>query len=262
MKSRLHHSPITFDRSILDGLPDPEEVMWPIRAGMVAPEQHEGPDAVVKFIGGLHNLSQADKLRWGTDASKDLLIVEVNSDRAELYPKMNFGRNSYRIQVVTFTNTKKGLTIHSHDRYHDSHSPQPAIIYTTGMSRGGSAINTVSVFVRNGRLDSRDFWIRDNDTHNYNILSRRYVHQYPVEHDFMQSIIFTDLRERWKENEHVSTTYGTMEIILKNPQKQEEGKLTSQEWVEQHCKFGFYPLRDDPFESETDEFHFLTDMAW
>ncbi len=260
----MQDNPVHFDHSIVTYLPNPEIVLEPIRIGMQSPKKYDGPHAEVRSIGGLHNLSMSDKLRWANDDTKHLLILESGSDRAELYPKMSFGSNNYRILMVSILNIRKGLFIHSHNRYHDSHSPQPAILYTTGMARSGTINNQVAIFMKEGVLDSRDFWNRDNNTHNFSVAAKRFVRQFPPDHDYLKSIIFTGLFERWKDNERITTGFRDMEIIMKEDRdrnKPDDGP-SPWGWIQKNCKHGFFPLRDEPFEDESDEFHFLTDMAW
>ncbi len=260
----MQDNPVQFEQSILDLLPNPERILNPIRTGMKNPKHYDGPHAEVRFIGGLHNLSMSDKLRWVNDDSKDLLLIESKSDRAELYPQMSFGSDNYRIMMISLLNVKKGLYLHSHHKYHDSHSPQPAILYTTGMARSGVINNQVAVFTKEGNMDSRDFWNRDNNTHNYNVAATRYVRTFPSDHDYLRSIIFTGLFERWKDNEHVFTGFKDMEVIMKEDRDRNkpDDAPSPWGWIHKNCKHGFFPLRDEPFEDESDEFHFLTDMAW
>lgn len=253
---------ITFTRSILDLLPDPRQVLAPIGPYVGSPDGFKGPECSCKYIGGLHNLSMSDKIRWGRDEDKDILIMETGTNRCEYYPRKRvefMDANRYRIKRLTFINTKKGLKIHSHLRYHDRNAPEPAVLYTSGHI--DDARPEIAVYVHQGNMNSEDFWNRDNNTHNYNITAKQFVRRFEG-HDYLSTIIINDLKERWHDNKRILTTYGSLQLVLNNPRTPEDGDPSTEKWIQSRCKHQFFPLEDEVFEDETDEFHFLTDMAW
>jgi len=259
----MQDDPIVIDRSILEFLPDPTSLLLPIMQGMGHPtKKYNGPKCTVKCIGGLHNLSTSDKLRWCGDSTNDLLLIESKSDRCEFYPQASSRlHRGYRIQMVSFINTKKGIFVHSHHHYHDTNSPQPAIVYSSSPSNMRTLGDLIHVFVDKGIRDSGDFWNRDNNSHNYNVYAKRFTRNFP-DHDYLNCINFREVTEKWKDDDHVQTKFKSMQVVLKNPRTPEDEDPESQEWLEANCKHRFFPFQDEPFEDETDEFRFLTDMAW
>lgn len=254
---------IVFDHSILESLPDPRPQLDQLMCGINHPKKKcEVPNTTIKTIGGLHNLSTSDKLRWGKDNNDSLLIIETGSDRCEFYPQATEFMGPYRIQVVSFINTKKELIVSSHYRYHCANAPEPAVVYIPKGGSSGPNSEVIKVWISKGRMESRDFWNVDADCHNYNVEANRYVYTVDDPDHYINTIIFGNLTEKWKDNQYVETNFETMQIVLRNPKTPEAGDPTTGEWIRDVCKHRFFPQRDEPFEDETDEFRFLTDMAW
>ena len=244
-------SHILLNHSILDLLPDPIEEVQPI--------VDEDSSIMTKFIGGLHNISAADKIRWRDDVRTPLMLLEREGNRGEFYPYKGKAKGGYVTQYVSFLNHFPMLVITSHSKYHIAKNPIASVAYVSDINRHATQ-QPVMVWHKNGRLHTPDFMKVTSDTMNYSVHAEMFSRHYP-DHDYLTQINIHNLSEVWEDNEYVKTRYDGFQVILKGKRTPEEGDPSTEDWLRKHCKGGFDLLADEPFLDEQDEFNFLTDMA-
>ena len=240
--------------SVLNLLPNPEVALKPVR---------DNEEMQIRYIGGLHNLSYPDKLRWRDDVrGNNLLLVETApSDRGEFYPDADTPINAhgYNIQYISFQNRGDDVVIHSHNKNHVDRHPIAAVAFVAGTNRP-VAQEPVLVWMKEGRLHTVDFMEATVNTHNFSVHCKQFVRFYP-KHDFLDRILIRDLQEVWEDDFWIASRFSEYQVITKGSRTPESGDPSTQDWIEEHCKSGFDLLSDEPFQDEQEEFHFLTDLV-
>jgi len=258
---------IIINRSIRSSLPETSVLLAEAWEALKAPSNC---DIRHHYVGGLHNISFRDKMKWAQDGDGPFIVEEKGSGRCEYYPLQRSMRKSgYSISMLSFEHLgpKKKPVIRSHYRYYDTHYPQPAIRYTSGFM-GQSSTTDLLVFTKDGRLHSPDFAFSKlgahtglrATAHDCSLFCTSYIRIFNA-HDYLDQIVFSSYREIWEHDKYRETQFDSLQIILKNPKQQRDGDPTSFQWITQNCKGDFHPMEDEPFESERDEFNFLTDFA-
>lgn len=262
---------VIIDRSIRPFLPETSRLLASARQALGGDSEC---GVQCEHVGGLHNMSFWDKVKWARDVGGDLILEEKGSKRCEYYPlRDSASKNGYSICMLSFERLgvwgpdlllRKPI-IQSHYRYHDERYPQPAIRY---ISLGQARTTDVLIFMKDGRLHSPDFASCELGAHTghwesargCSLLCPNYIRIFNA-HDYLDRIVFKSYREIWEHNRYQETEFDSFQVLLKSPKQQRDGDLTAFQWITQNCKGDFRPMEDEPFERERDEFNFLTDLA-
>lgn len=206
----------------------------------------------VRYVGGIHNISNNDKKKWASDLGESLRVVETGTGREEVW----FSSAASRSPAYVSLDNKGNLT--SHVKYNSS---QPTLIQDIR---------------RTDKRDGLDFVVEFSLWYQGNIL-----HRVPGEHDpvapavvstkmhtpvrddaYIRGIGFSLFREFWTDGEWENTDVSTMKILFHNeklniPEIQEKANT----WIMEHCIGGFFPFSDKLFGEEDEEFMFLADIC-
>jgi len=211
---------------------------------------HEG--MAVRYVGGIHNISNNDKKNWARDIGEPLRLVETATGREEVW----FSPDATRSPEYVSLDNEGNLTSHM-----KNNRSQPTLIQDVKQSDARDGLDYFAEF---------SLWYQGD-----------FLHRVPGEHDtiapavvsskmqtavwddeYIRGIGFSLYREFWTDGEWKSTDIGTMKIIFVN-QKLNTPEIQDRagEWIMNHCNGGFFPFSEKLFGEEDEEFMFLTDIC-
>ena len=184
----------------------------------------------VRFVNGLHNNSTHDKKKWVDDEPQSSVqfhavrIVEKGTGREEIWNRSGF------ISV-----TEDGV-VESHIRH------------GTKLMPAHVRIGLVSVWYQNGVVENPE----GPAVHIAKI-------RLDVPHlECVHHIDMGDVQEIWEDGEWKSSTVGKIDIWFEEDQHNTQaGKAKVTEWFQKHCKSGFHPLREEPFDDPVESLAFF-----
>lgn len=206
----------------------------------------------VRYVGGIHNITNNDKKNWVSDIGKTLRVVETATGREEVW----FVPVASRAPAYVSLDKEGNLTSHMKgDR------SQPTLIQDVRQMdpRDGLDISTEFSMWYEG-----DVLHRSPGKHDLvapAVVSTKMCA--PIADDeYISGIGFSLFREFWTDGEWKNTDIGTIKIIFKdhklnNPRVQEKANT----WITEHCLGGFFPFSDKLFGEEDEEFMFLADIC-
>ena len=210
-----------------------------------------------RVVGGLHNLSAHDKFLWASNENGPLRIVERGTEREEIWFPRGTGKDPSFITL----DSRTGM-IQSHKRFNNH---LQAVEFNNG-SRPFKNKTIVKVWYNEGAIHSFEGW-----TGNYMgncggaaITSKLFIIKPKDTNtaDYIKTITFHWYCEVWDNGKWVETTVDRIGIVFKNTDlNNEKTQKRALEWIKKHCKQGFFPLSENLFGDEEEEFMFIADIC-
>ena len=210
----------------------------------------------VRYVGGIHSLSQHDKTEWANKEDLPLRIVELGTGREEVwfstvskgpaYISLDpGGRLTSHLNIGRFQPTLK----------QEIHHMIPGEEFAVGSAE-------LAVWYQDDiihRTPDR----REGPDRAPAILSTKMTA--PIRDDgaaYIDSVYFTVFQEYWNDGEWEKTTAGSMTIVFSNVRLNTPGAQRKiLEWIAKHCQGGFFPFDDTLFGDEEEEFLFVADIC-
>lgn len=210
-----------------------------------------------KIIGGIHNMSLSDLIRWSGagQSGNPVRIIESGSNREKIiWPG---GKNT-----PDFVSLKRDTGVVTSFTKNGKHL-EPAIAQTfSGAFANGTLAKNIKV----------ERWYEDGILHRNEkihgniqpaIFSK--TPSFPPKDPnatYIDYFLFSGISEYWKYGEWTETIADGFKIKLVNAGEDWESRgVKAVEWIAKHCRHGFFPLRDKLFANGTEEFLFMADIA-
>jgi len=229
------------DSVVANQLPDHEEWL----------EDRDGMS--VRFVGGIHNITDRDKSKWVREERKPMRFVESGTAREEVWFEEN-----WRTPKYLSLDADGKLTSHQHLPYDKT---RPSLVQNikqeNPVESADSFISEFQCWHCEDTLHREEY---EGDELLPAIRTPKLI--FPLGNDYISGIIFNDVREYWLEGEWKRTTVESMTIVFR---KQILNSKFIQDfatdWIIKNCKHGFFPGSVDPFANAEEEFLFLTDIC-
>ena len=236
-----------------------------IEANIVVTESAIDPDAISKpiskltkrrakynsrYVGGLHSLSMTDKAAWVRNTAGPLRIIEADTGREEIW---FFDNND----TPTYISINSAGLLESHKKYN---THMPAIHYT----RSDTPISNKKIRVFDSHLD---LWYHNQKLSNFEgtpaiNAGTRVFEIKDTKIDYIKYILFKTVEEDWEDGMWKnSRATGPSIIFTRDDLNTEPHRLKATQWINEHCKGGFYPFSDQLFGDKEEEFMFVADIC-
>lgn len=212
----------------------------------------------VRYVGGIHNLTNHDKTAWVKDAGSGLRVIETGSGREEVW----FPLESKGPAYISLDSEGR---MNSHLKYEMTFQPavQQAVRQNLPWTEFQIGNTDVMMWYRDDKLHREPDRRSSSDKVVPAIVSDRFntlIADPGV--TYISYIALSFLQEYWEEGEWVSTSASDITIVfanenMNNPKSNEIAK----EWLAKHCRGGFFPLRDSLFGDPEEEFLFVSDLC-
>ncbi len=203
-----------------------------------------------RYVGGLHSLSMSDKTAWTRNSNGPLRIIEADTGREEIW-------FCDATDAPIYLSVNEDGLLESHKKYH---MYMPAAHYT---------YNKTPVSNKNLRIfDSHlDLWYHNQKLTNFedkpavNAGSRVFKIK-DTKVDYIKYILFNRIEEDWEDGVWKGSSASGLSIIFKrNDLNTEVHRLKATQWLNDHCKGGFYPFGERLFGDKEEEFMFVADIC-
>ena len=206
----------------------------------------------VRYVGGIHNISNNDKKNWASDLGEPLRVVETATGREEVW----FSPDASRSPAYVSLDNEGNLT--SHMKWNRS---QPTLIQDVKQSDARDGVDFLVEFSMWYHGDVLHRVPDKNDLVTPAVLSSK-MQTAVWDDEYIRGIGFSLYREFWTEGEWESTDIGAMKLIFVNDKlNTPEIQNKAGEWIYEHCDGGFFPFTDQLFGEEDEEFMFLLDIC-
>ncbi len=224
---------------------DPDAISKPINKLI-----HDRSGFKTRYVGGLHSLSISDKTAWSRNCEGPLRIIESHTDREEIW----FFDSSSKPTYISIN--QEGL-LESHKKYN---MYMPAIHYAR--SETPVSNNNIRIF------DSHLYlWYHNQKISNFegtaavNAGSRVFKIK-DTRIDYIRYILFNSIEEDWEDGSwRGSRASGASIIFERDDLNTEQHRIKAVQWLNEHCKGGFYPFGNQLFGDKEEEFMFVADIC-
>ena len=202
-----------------------------------------------RVVGGLHNLSTHDKVSLATQGP--IRLIERGTKREEIwFPGSREG-------VVHISIDSETGMIQSHEKYG---RPMPAVEF-----RKREPMTPSSLWLGEARIQ---MWYNEGLLHAFDntfAITSDSLSTKPQDKkvtDYIDHVKLYRYKEAWRDGEWTETEVEDVGIGFQNKELNDPAvQIRAIQWIRKHCKHGFFPLSEQLFGDEEEEFLFIADVC-